>query len=278
MSKWLCLLAIATAIVAQDAPADIEEPHVVVEFCSADSDCLAGNPDPHPSEVTCSQGKCNCLGPYELFKEAMCKLPEDPEPTVRVVVELTWDDVACDDIPANFEETVRQEMLELYGTADIEINLKCGSVVVLVVAEGVLVTVASTLNINEALKSGAVVAAIGPMSKVDTYSGSGSCVLSTGQAIVLSVGGLCQPIQCQAGYTLNAGKNVNELDVCERVHVSESDDEIGGGTIAAIVVGVLGFIAVVVLLIFAFCRKTDESQQLVDDEQDHNNKNGPDYD
>ena len=279
MFRSLCLLSVAATAFSQNEPLDVEEPvHVIQEWCSTANDCLASRPATAPAGITCEQGRCICGNPYELFQNAICKLPNDPDPVVTVVVELTWDNLQCNALPAGFVETLRADLRLIYGaTVQVDLRTKCGSVVILAVVDGVAITVASGVNINTAMSTSGTVTLVGPLSKIDTYSGRGACAIGVGHAVVLSIGGLCQPIQCLPGYTLNSGSSVNEVDICEVVTVVDSDDELGGGAIAAIVVGVIGFVIILVLVIYMMCVQKNDAEEF-QNEEEVENKNAPDLD
>ena len=281
MFRTLCFMSMAAVISAQTdvSPLDIEElpDQVVVQWCSTGSDCLTSRPTVSPAEITCTDGRCNCGAPYELFESSICKRPEDPAPEVQVIVELTWDDLRCGELPANFREVLMADLQRIYGTTQVDIRLKCGSVIVAALLKQVSAATAARINIATAIaNSNTAILAGGAPSKIDTYGGSGSCVLIEGQDIVLSIGGTCQPFQCSPGYTLIAVDDVTVLDVCEKVRVPVSDDELSGGAIVGIVTGVVGGVLIIVVIVFFVCKKKEVVPE--ENESEENiNKNGPDF-
>ena len=274
------LVAIVSAQI-DISPLDVEDQpdHIVQQWCSAATDCLAARPAVAPTEIACQNGKCICGTPYELFASAICKGAGEPDPVVQVIVELTWDELKCADLPANFRATLIADLQKIYKTTDIDLRLKCGSVVASAVMKNVLVTTAAAVNIAEAIKNADIINIAGQVSKVDTYAGSGTCTLGEGQIASISIGGLCQPIVCVSGYTLAAGESVNEQDTCVREVIRghpENDDELSAGAIGAVVVGVIGAVIIAVVVAYVVCTRNKDVEE--EDLENLENKNGPDFD
>eukprot|EP01060_Flectonema_neradi_P003721 TRINITY_DN1242_c0_g1_i1.p1 TRINITY_DN1242_c0_g1~~TRINITY_DN1242_c0_g1_i1.p1 ORF type:complete len:291 (+),score=73.13 TRINITY_DN1242_c0_g1_i1:47-919(+) len=275
------------ALSVGQAPVDTGNSETIAEWCTVAADCLSNPPTPFPEGVACQLGFCTCTDGYVLHRASVCKEETNPNPpTVRVTLEITWDNVACDNLPAGFEATIETDIRRIYGIAiTVVLNIKCGSVVVLIVMDDVDSDTAQDTNIATAMENSNSVALLGSISTVDTYAGTGSCPVAAGQKEVYSIGGVCQPISCETGYVLQSGTSVSEADTCE---LYVDDDELSGGAVAAIVVGVLGFITVVVLIIYSLTRGSadeEEKEQSVsengpDNQNDENNENnennGPD--
>eukprot|EP01060_Flectonema_neradi_P003723 TRINITY_DN1242_c0_g1_i3.p1 TRINITY_DN1242_c0_g1~~TRINITY_DN1242_c0_g1_i3.p1 ORF type:complete len:284 (+),score=73.03 TRINITY_DN1242_c0_g1_i3:47-898(+) len=268
------------ALSVGQAPVDTGNSETIAEWCTVAADCLSNPPTPFPEGVACQLGFCTCTDGYVLHRASVCKEETNPNPpTVRVTLEITWDNVACDNLPAGFEATIETDIRRIYGIAiTVVLNIKCGSVVVLIVMDDVDSDTAQDTNIATAMENSNSVALLGSISTVDTYAGTGSCPVVAGQKEVFSIGGVCQPISCETGYVLQSGRSVSEIDTCVLVTSTESDDELGGGSIAAIVIGAVGGVAIIVFIIYfvvRFSRAMEPEQDEEEDEKEENN-NGPD--
>eukprot|EP01060_Flectonema_neradi_P020723 TRINITY_DN28221_c0_g1_i1.p1 TRINITY_DN28221_c0_g1~~TRINITY_DN28221_c0_g1_i1.p1 ORF type:complete len:285 (+),score=56.19 TRINITY_DN28221_c0_g1_i1:42-896(+) len=272
MIRAICSVLFITLVGGQDglSPLDFDvTDHIVQEWCSSASDCVAGGVvDP---EVTCGNGICSCGGSYELYENSICRLIDGPPPTVTVIVELTWDDLKCGDLPDNFQVTVTKELQQIYGTVEVDIRLKCGSVIILGVMSNVDAQKAATTNIAQAMKSTDTESIAGPPSKMDTYSGSGSCIISEGQKDVISIAGVCQPISCDVGFVLQTFEDANIANNCNPI--SNTSTSPSKGEIAALSIGSGVLILIIVIIVRYYCRKM-KSISPEEEEQGNGPENG----
>ena len=248
------------------SPIDIDAATPIIDgWCTVAADCLTGVTSV-PSDITCVSNSCVCTNSYSLFEGTVCRLNGDTAtPVTTIYVELTWDSLRCAELPPDYETQFKIVLSSIYNVpqTDIEIILKCGSVVISSSIKNVAVTTAKNTNIETAFAAAQanneVLNTLGVPNTVDTFTGTGMCSVVYPVSVAQSIGGVCQPVECVSGFIAIRTSSINDIDSCAPILVTSSstssDDSISGAAIAGIVFATFFVVVLVGFVIYCCCFK-----------------------
>eukprot|EP01060_Flectonema_neradi_P036380 TRINITY_DN697_c0_g1_i2.p1 TRINITY_DN697_c0_g1~~TRINITY_DN697_c0_g1_i2.p1 ORF type:complete len:2102 (+),score=309.51 TRINITY_DN697_c0_g1_i2:581-6307(+) len=263
----------------------------VQRICSVDTDCISSseeNMSPVGTDVVCNfeRGTCICSGDYELYAETICR-PKGSTvvPTTSLSLSVLYSDKQCSE--ADHDQliaAIRSVWAKIYNIADpeeIAVELKCGSIGV----QARLKVLAELLKVNSRnafrglISSHDVLFQLGEPGTITAAAGTSLCPIQPPVKGAEMFLGVCQPTACIEPYTLIKQSNLDGVDICYDLFVTEQPavarslgkgaDDIFFETIVVIVGCILIFLLICISIVLLFKYKSIKSSHYLPQGGDH---------